>query len=803
MTLEIRLAALSQLMDSPSGETDARLDEEFVKAEKTLQQSVDFDELSAALKTLQVLARKYFAVMIPILRSFTSAIVAKSLTHSGEIISKSLRRFQSPSLLIREAIEVAEEVRYLKTEETLEFLLDLSKSSDDDVSKSAQRAVEKLAEFNIKVFYGESGQGAQPQLRVVDYLSKLDKEKLTSNIEVILRTLAAVLSASMQGSSWTYNQVTIHRGTTPASNGVAEARLSAIMLLKKMYFLVDSVRQRKSILQTLNGATRQEVGPRDDETKTMFIRDALEVLNFYYQLVATEALPILQAIEHSSYWDYYHAASSEIEQAALKIRDALDANNEYRIYKLLIGFEGIFGKWEELKRSESAWDYTDNHRYAAADQFVSEINAETIDQWRKRILDFSKTESDDFATFPVYYQFLQTVGQEHPAFAFELVTEHEDVMKPFLIALMRGLWNSSYLEKVELVVEGWIKQSKNLTAIAKSLFDSEPSRLSVLSAVLRQSVSISERRAIVEIMGVAASLYGQGTTAAKDIFMDGMRALAKQEDASWAQEMWHSRAFRSLIKDLEPRERTELLTALASLPEIDYQAEEILCSIAKYDARGVIDYLVGRLAKERKFRESHPDKSVFDKGNYEAIPFQLHKLPEALEKDVEALLTAIRKDYESETDVMFQFRGARLVKGIFPTFAEPLESLLRKLVESGDSKNVDFVLDILRTYEGIPAIQDLGKEIVKVVPERSEYWRELAAALESTGVVMGEYGFMNAYERKRTEMAAWKNDENARVRAFAEWIIEGLDQMIASEKMRADEELAVRKYRYGVGDEES
>ncbi len=51
-------------------------------------------------------------------------------------------------------------------------------------------------------------------------------------------------------------------------------------------------------------------------------------------------------------------------------------------------------------------------------------------------------------------------------------------------------------------------------------------------------------------------------------------------------------------------------------------------------------------------------------------------------------------------------------------------------------------------------------------------------------------------------MEAWKDDDNARVRAFAEWLIDSLDHMIASERKRADEELALRKYKYGVGDEE-
>lgn len=803
MNLELRLAALSKLIDVISTEADNQLDLEFVKVRQVLQQSVVFDELMAALKTLQVLAPRFHAATVPLAADFARAIGSKSLTHGEGSVSASLSRYQTASVLIRETIEAVERIRYVQTEDALDFFLELSNSDDSEILNDTQRAINRMAEFDIGIFY-DLKRGPEPQVRIVNHLSKLPPEKLASYCGVILHTLASVLSSAMQGTSSTYDRVVISRGTITSSYGVAEMRADAIALLKKMYFLSNSVGYRKSTLRSMLAATRREAGPVNDDTQKMFVRDALEVATFFQSLIATEAMPLLQVIEHDAYWQFYfHASSSEVESAGLTIRDTLAAHSEYQIYKLLIGFEGIFGKWEDLKRSESAWDYTDNHRHAAAKQFVSEINAETIDQWRKRILEFSKTESDDLATFPVYYQFLQGIGREHPAFAFELVTEHEDVMRPFLIALVRGLWNSSYLEEIEVVVDTWIKQSKHLISIAKSLFDSEPSLLPVLSNVLRQSISVDDRRAIVESMEVAASLYGQGTTASKNIFMEGMRALASKEDASWAHEMWHSREFRSLINDVESRERVELLAALGSLKEIDYQAEEILTSIAEHDPQAVITYLVGRLVQERKFRESHSESGAFDRERYEAIPFQLYKLHKELAKQSEAVIAALRKDFDAEEPAFFQFRGARLVKGIFPEFGEPLETHLRKLVDGGSLKDVDFVLDILRTYEGSSAIQDLCKAIVKVVPERSEHWNELAVAIESTGVVSGEYGFVEAYQRKRAEIGLWKNDDNARIRAFADWLVETLDRMIVTEKQRADEGLALRKYKFGVSDEDS
>ena len=120
------------------------------------------------------------------------------------------------------------------------------------------------------------------------------------------------------------------------------------------------------------------------------------------------------------------------------------------------------------------------------------------------------------------------------------------------------------------------------------------------------------------------------------------------------------------------------------------------------------------------------------------------------------------------------------------------------VIPGAPTADMDFVIGVVRTYGGEMPILDICKQIIKVAPERSSAWNEIAAALESTGVVAGEYGIVHAYETKREEIAAWKNDDHPRVQSFAVWLIESLDQMIISERQRADAGMALRKHRYGV-----
>lgn len=801
--LDVRLAALSKLVDIKSAAVDQRLSEEFSRIEGIFQNSNEYDELSGALKTLSVLVPRFHMATLPLLETFVHSLPDRVLTESGSPITSARHRYRSHESLIRETIDVVENIRFLHTEEVVGFLLKMSLASDKDVRAKAEGVLEALATFDLDIFYGDSRLGAEPQARMVAHLAGLQNDALLANANIILRVLRTVLSPSMEGHSWSYDSVTIRRGSIGSDGGIAALRSEAIILAKRIYSLDTSVEHRRHVLQTLESATRRESPTSDEKTSAMFERDAIIVLEFMLDLVATEALPLIQKIEHQSYWIYFHGATPAIKNKALEIRDAVNAHAEYQIYKQLIGFEGIFGKWEDLSRSEAAWDYSDQKRRDAARKYLEEINDTSYATWHNRILEFSRTRSNDLATFPVYYDFLKSIGEKHPRLALDLLYNHEELMKPFLIALLNGLWISVNQSDVESIVKCWIENGRNLASIAKSLYQVGTSRLDVLAAVVDRATVVDDREAIIQAMSVAANLFLEGASDSKAIFMRSLREMSKRDDSSWANTMWLSRDFRALIDAMEAEERSELLATLTLLPELNYQTEDLLYEIAKYDLHAVLDFLIGRLQHARVLAKRTRQTDKDENYRFEAIPYQLNKLNEILARVPDALLSALRRDFDAESSTMFSYRGARIIKSAFPEFNDSFEILLLKYIESGDKLDVEFVIGILRTYEGSPKIQNVCKEIIKTVPERSQTWNEVAAVLESTGVVRGEYGMAEAYENKVLELSNWMNDNDERVRAFAEWLIGSLQSLIVQERQRTDQNLALRKYQYGIGKDES
>jgi hypothetical protein len=73
---------------------------------------------------------------------------------------------------------------------------------------------------------------------------------------------------------------------------------------------------------------------------------------------------------------------------------------------------------------------------------------------------------------------------------------------------------------------------------------------------------------------------------------------------------------------------------------------------------------------------------------------------------------------------------------------------------------------------------------------------DIERALEATGVVSGEFGFVSAYQEKRRAIEPWLEDKRRRVRKFAERYIRSLDRAIAAEQRRAETDLELRKHQF-------
>lgn len=796
MDFELRVKALSRLAQSRTDAAEAALRKELDKVAAALDVDTQYDHLMQHLEVLDTIGYRFSNIATGVILAFIQAVESRRITYSSQNRSfeSEIVKYQNASTLIVRAIEALIKLRYLEPKSVLHALLTLSQHKFDNVCKEAIEGLESLADYDFAVFYGtdkQLGIGATPQKQIIDEIELLQDGDLRKWFSAVLVLLNSLLSPTMRGTSWSYKSVTLSQGPTPALSIVGDIRHRSIELLKRMYGLADTAPRKLGIISALNGATRRhDLGTSNEDTAKMIVQDSVNVLEYFTHLVQQEDLPIIQQIESRSYWIFYHAIRPEIETAALAVADAIRQHSEYQIYKILIGFEGKFGEWSELRNDDGSGEEVDKLRKEKASEYAASITPENYAEWRQRILRYVQTESNDLATFPIFYHFLEVFAATQPKLALQLISTDSERIKGFLIPLLRNLWAGSQGGATRSLVASWIEQGCYLWQCTRQFLGSEHVDRDVLALLLRKAKQLEDLDVVGAVVSVAASNCSNDKPWLIDeLFLPALETLTEHSRTDWIFDFWFRRESRLVVRELGEQGVDLVLRNLLALGKIDYQAEEVLYLIAQRSPQKVLQFLCQRLA-------AHSQDGEKLLSPYDAIPFRLHKLNEPLSKIPGEAVRVVRAQYDGDYS-MFIFRGARLLKTIFPNFPEEFESELLNILRGGGNANCEFVLAILRNYEGEPFIHKVCKEIVRLLPSDSEFRTELTIAMESTGVVSGEFGMAEAYERKKNEVKDWVTDPDENIQAFAKWYIANLERMSAAERKRAEEEIALRKYRYG------
>lgn len=802
-----RIKVLERLAQSKTPAADEAIRRACEHAIAQLGDGVEYEALEFSLDVLLTVGFRRSREVVVAADSFIRTVETRSLVHLDERGAQldTLSQYRNAHRLMSKAIDLLNALRYLETPAVADSLLWASTHEEESVRKAAFSDLGGLAKYNISVYFGDgtsAGIGPMPQLRVIDSLEGKVDEYLRAHMRGVLTLLEGLLSTSMESTNWSSTGVTLSRAVAPAHEGVVNVRRRSIALVKKLYQIVETKSQKLSVIRAMNTAARGDGRVVIDKGfADMIFANAQEVLRFFGDIAREEEdLQIIQKLEHDSYWIYFHSASADVKAAGLEVKAIIDANAEYGIYKTLVGFEGIFGDWMKDRKDESYNVGSQESRVKKCKVMAAQVPAEGFDVWRARILRFAQTESNDLATFPVFYEFLAEIAATYPDFALGLLTEDAEKLSRFLIPLLRGVWDSERRAQLLPLINKWIDEAQAqdtsfLTACAKVFLSTKDVDFSILETILQKAALLRDVFVIRQVASVAVgrSAADEGQAELKRLFLRALPRLTELGDAGWVREIWYRKEATEMVAEFLSDERREVLKNLRLLPQIDYQAEDVLAAIAEREPLLVVKFLCDRLYEPDERVAAVAEKAG---GDYEELPYQFHTLQDSLSKDPEMVVAEVLDRYFVD-DTLFEFRGAKLLQAIFPQFSESLQAELVRLVREGSDRELDFVAGVLRAYSGEAFIQPVAKELIKRLPRSSPLISEVEIALLSTGVVSGEYGMAEAYDRKRSEVLDWLQDPNERIRTFAARYISELQTMSESERRRADESVSLRKFKYG------
>lgn len=800
MDKKLKLKALKNLAKSAGDVAKTAILKETSKIIEALQKETQYDRIENQLEYLDAIAYRVHEETVVAIRNLLERLKGIELTYQESLgyPVERLKKYQNSYVLMVRALEVLEHIRYHQPDKILDIFFEYSCHEDESVAKQAKHGIEEIAGYDLDIFYGDgkdwSGLGWEPQEKVLEKIISFDETQKQKYFSAIIVACEQILSPTISGESSTYKTFTWQTGVIPATDGIKIIRKKALVELQHIYTLAINIEEKRAVLNAIETATdTPHMGDYGDDVLAMIVENSIAVVEFLKTIAVSDDLQLMQKIEHDTYWVLYHKGELDkaIHKTALEIRDALYADEEYQKFRILIGFESVFHDWEKGGKERDDFDHERKYREAEALKLAKSIDKDSYVEWKNRIIHYASIKSNDMATFPYFGKFLEYFGESSPDLALNLLSEIPDQLGNFIIAILSGI-SKKQKKEVYSLIESWCNEGKYLFSLARFFeFTSEVNE-GLLKKILDKALEYDDIDTLNQIISSVSAQYSKDKkTLVRKFIMPALEKLTTHKNSSWIFGFWYRKQRGNILDDLEVFEYETILNNLFWLKEIDYHAEEILCVIAEKSPKLVVEFFCKRLSKE---------KDEEDETSYNAIPYSFHKLSEPLSKHPEQLVDTILDIYDGNYG-LFIYHGALLLKIIFPNFPIDFQQKLLRVIESKEKNNLLFVMAILRNYDGNPIIHNVCKELVKILPDDSDLENEIKVILQSTGVVSGEYGFVNAYNLKFEEIQPWLQDENPKVKEFTQKYIADLEKLIEYEKKRTDEDITLRKYQYGSDEE--
>lgn len=705
-----------------------------------------------------------------------------------------------------EILTILNRFRLADAKGTLDDFFTLYDNAPEEEQRQAiSAAAKKFAEHNISI---HKQAGLYIELIVWQTLKSLSDNEVVARRGLVLALSDAALSTEVTDISNTYKSVTISTGAIASSDETREIRRDVLDRLTTLYRASRNETEKREVIQILNDAMRlpHTVNYSDDLMCDVF-NDSAFVAQFYASIAEDEIYEVLQTLEHDLLWwhrwtadvkepEYARAdilqAKADLDTAIATFRKVVDANDGYRIHKTLVGYESVFPPMWENDDAEFDVSGVVEYRKQRIAEFVEQIVPKTADKWFGVIVRAFETVSNDGATFMYMEPFLTQIGERRPEIAIDYLTRLEpgEPTERSAPGLLIGLARSKLAAKADEIIDAWLAKDVFLSEVAhysRGAPTVNVDRLALLAekAILRDDMDL--------MLLVVLSSFNTGSQHAAEIeqrvFVPALKFAIDKKSATWVntigwmpQETW-------MLPHLSETALSLMIDGMVYVPRIEYRTERILKIIGKRSPE-----LVVHLFDRRMEAVGEDDGGNFE--TFEPVPYRSHGLEKVLQEAPEAVIAVVRKHYAKD-DYIEKDRAVRLLHIAFPKITDDLAKHLHDLIAGGQRDDIVYVGLLLREYEGATEIEKIAKEMVEVLPPGDKLLSEVRGALQSSGVVSGEFGFVEVYKDRKARVEEWLNDPRKKVREFAEGFIHRMDNAIAAERKRAEDDIARMKGEYG------
>lgn len=640
---------------------------------------------------------------------------------------------------------------------------------------------------------------AVPRL-ILDEIGKLEPEQVQAGRGLLLEMLGNILSAELGGTSWNSMSVTIHQSSVPVSDVLRALRAEAITVLEGLLDAALDDPGRREILSELRNASMTPYHGGNDDLMRMVMEDGARVIAIEKDHIGGWGLELRRWCETDALHCHYrfqalppHLADNAqlvIAQQAVvaelfALRDALNADPEFVLYKTLIGHDSVRpSAWDEQPFDPDA---TNAWREARYSDIVDQITEDSVGAWIERVrLYVAEPKSTGGELVPLA-DCLKLLGETKPQVGARFLDVMDDALSSLLIALLLGIEASGQGAIGPSFIWRWIGEGRFLANLAEYLRWQRTFDPDMLIAVAARAIEFADDHAILGSLNTAANRFDKtpDQRLIDDVFMPAIGYVTDAGKPNWVFGAWgfHRGA---LLSSLDEGQAQRLLQSFVEVAEIDYRADQVLTVVADRFPALVFAFFETRMYRER---EKNGDR-------FDPIPFQLHQLQRPLSREPAMLLDATRRWYAREP-LYHEFRGGRLIGNVFSKLSPEVTASLVEVVKTGDRDDLAFVLTTLLAYDGDEQVYPLCMDAVDRLEEKDEWLARVSSVLGKTGVVSGEFGFVEAEAAQRARLERWRGDRRPKVQAYVTEQLRQIDQSMAWQQRRAEWDVEQRKRDWG------
>ena len=220
------------------------------------------------------------------------------------------------------------------------------------------------------------------------------------------------------------------------------------------------------------------------------------------------------------------------------LRQTLNADEEFVVFKTLVGYQSVFPyMWEE---GRSDFNRDEAVRHERQNKLAETITVESWPLWKSRLATAASVKSNDLATFPPYARFLSVLADGHPALAFDLLTDRETMPAWTIRPIVAKLLDGDLRQDVAALLNGWLDEGRFVQEIAVLIVFSKNVDAALIRKTAMRTVEDGNEGACASLLEAAIRQFTDDPAFWRDeIFFPCLAALKQVDSYDWIDCLWH------------------------------------------------------------------------------------------------------------------------------------------------------------------------------------------------------------------------------------------------------------------------